>query len=102
MTHRKSPDDKMAIAVEFEIRKFLRRGLMKEGEMILMTVSLVLSLCVFFIMCLLIIGGRSDHKNELLLVVSLDDLQQVNAFSSLPPRKRAELRTWVSLQPSHT
>ncbi len=98
-TNTESGNDKMSIVVDFEIRKFPRNGLMREGEMILIMVSLLLILCVFFIMCILIIGKRAGHKNELLFIDSLDDRQGMHTFSSLPPRTRAELRTWVSLQP---
>lgn len=91
--------NKMTIVVEFEIRKFSLSGLIREEEMISIIVSLLLVLCAFFIMCILIIGKRADHKKELLFIDSRDDLQEVNTFSSLPPRTRAELRTWVSLHP---
>jgi hypothetical protein len=64
--------------------------------MILMIVSLLSVLCVFFIMCILIMGKRADHKKELLFIDSLDDRQEVHTFSLLPPRTRAELRTRVS------
>jgi hypothetical protein len=70
--------------------------------MLLIIVSLLLSLCVFFIMCILIIGKRAGHKNESLFIDSLDDRQEVRIYSSLPPPARVELRKWISLHPTRS
>ena len=56
--------------------------------MILMIVSLLLVLCAFFVMCLLSMGKRAGHKMELLLIDSLDDLQEVHTFCALPQRTK--------------
>jgi hypothetical protein len=66
---------------------------MMEGEMIWMIVSLLFVLCVIFIMRLLVIGKMADHKMESLFIDTLDNLQAVHTFSSLPPHTRAKLRT---------
>jgi len=50
--------------------------------MILMIASFIIVLSLFFTMCLLIIGKRSDHIAELLLIERFDDIQQVNSSAA--------------------
>lgn len=63
--------------------------------MILMIVSLLLMSCASVIVCLLIIGKRSELKMESLFIDRLHDLQGVDTSRSLPAHTRAELHTWV-------
>lgn len=49
-------------------------------------------------MCILILGKRADHRNGLLLNLSLQDLQEADAFSPLP-RRTEVLCKWRSFRP---
>lgn len=66
-----------------------------------MIVLLVLALFASFAMCILVLGKRADRRNGLLLRVSLQDLQEEDAYSPLPRRARV-LCKWRSLRPQQS
>ena len=51
-----------------------------------------------FMMCILILGKRADHRNGLLFGVSLQDLQEADDYSPLP-RRTEVLCKWRSFRP---
>lgn len=63
--------------------------------MILIIVSSLSMLCVFVIICLLIIGKRADLKMELSFINRLNDLRGVDNLRSLPDQTAAKAQTWV-------
>jgi len=67
--------------------------------MIWVIVSLAFVLCLFFTLCLLVIGKRADQRKESLFSERYGDLREVEALSSMTPPARSKWRTWVSLHP---
>jgi hypothetical protein len=85
--------------LSIEFRVFYRSHLMREDAMIAMIGLLLFALCVFFIMCILIVGKRADHKKDLMFMDRIEGLQEVKAFCYSPSNPMTKLGRWSSLHP---
>lgn len=64
-----------------------------------MTILSVWALCVFFMVCMLILGKRADRKNKLLVMDRCGDSRRLNVLALSPRHAGGPLQKLGSLRP---